>query len=85
MNFRHKCRGTKNGPQHALRAVHNVLVPGTGIEPVLPQWKLDFTYHLQFSLPPKLLGVCGLDFIFTITLKGLRCSPSSLYTFLVFR
>ncbi len=59
--------GTTNGPQLALRAVLSVLVPGTGIEPVLPQWKLDFTYHLQLSLPPRLLGVCGLDFIFTIT------------------
>lgn len=58
-------------------------VPGTGIEPVLPQWKLDFTYHLRLSPPPMLLGVCGLDFIFTIATSSRRCSPSSLYTFLI--
>ena len=37
-----------------------------------------FSYQLRLSPPPW--GVCGLDYTFTVA-HGLRCCPSSLYTF----
>jgi hypothetical protein len=43
-------------------------VPQAGLEPALALRRTGFSYHLQLSLLPK-KGICGLDFLFTISSK----------------
>ncbi len=54
-----------------------LFVPGTGIEPVQPQWPQDFLTTMAFATRNRCC-VCGLDFLF-IRFSG--CRLLSLYTF----
>jgi len=53
-----------------------------GLEPPRAVKLRGFSYRLRLS-PPRLAGrVCGLDYPFTVPGRaGVRCCPSSLYTF----
>ena len=57
------------------------LVRAGGLEPPQALRPNGFSCHLRLSPPPS--GVCGLDYPFTLPriAPGLRCCPSSLYTF----
>jgi hypothetical protein len=54
------------------------LVRTAGLEPAL-SYKKQIFVPLRLSPPP--LGVRGLDCPFTVAISGVRCHPSSLYTF----
>ena len=57
------------------------MVRAEGLEPSRALRTNGFSYHLRLSPPP--FGVCGLDYPFTVPglVPGVRCCPSSLYTF----
>jgi hypothetical protein len=65
-----------------------MVVRAEGVEPSRAVKLNGFSYRLRLSPPGRSLSerarpVCGLDYPFTVPRKdpGLRCCPSSLYTF----
>ena len=56
------------------------MVPGTGIEPA-GRKAADFHHTASFNARRPQEPVCALDYAFTVAMAGVRCPPSSLYTF----
>src|SRR2546426_3118144 len=71
-----------SGRMVALLFRRQELVRAEGLEPPRAVKLRGFSYRLRLSPPRRAGRVCGLDYPFTVPGgAGVRCCPSSLYTF----
>ena len=72
----------RGGPHGGPAVPGDKLVRAEGLEPPRAVKLRGFSYRLRLSPPRRAGRVCGLDYPFTVPGgSGVRCCPSSLYTF----